>query len=175
MRRIFTAIAALALSATAASAQAPGSTLKFDAAEITVRDHLGVTGQPGMTGGVLRNGRYDLRNASMIDLIQAAYSITDPTLIFGGPSWVEYDRFDIAAKAPQGTSQQNLKLMLQTVLADRFQVKIHNDTRTVDGGFVLTLGKDKHKMKEASGPGTGCQPVPQTQPPAPGTVPLNLG
>ncbi|HXD73246.1 MAG TPA: TIGR03435 family protein [Vicinamibacterales bacterium] len=173
MRRVFTAVAALALAAGAAYAQPPGSSLKFDAAAISVRDHHGVTGQPGMTGGVLRNGRYDLRNASMIDLIATAYSVTDQSLILEGPSWVEYDRFDIAAKAPQGTSQPNLRLMLQSLLAERFQLKLHNDTRSVDGGFVLTLGKEKHKLKEASGPGGGCQPVPPPQPPPP--VPMNRG
>ena len=175
MRRVLAAVGFLALTTLsgAVSAQSPQNTQQFDAVTISVRDHHGVTGQPGMTGGVLRNGRYDLRNASMIDLISTAYGITDNTLIFGGPSWVEYDRFDIAAKAPQGTSPQNLKLMLQAALADRFQLKLHNDTRTVDGGYVLTLGKDKHKLKEAAGPGSGCQPVPPPTPPP--AVPLNVG
>jgi len=172
MRRALAAFGFVVMSG-AVYAQSPQTTQKFDAVDISVHDHHGVTGQPGMTGGVLRNGRYDLRNASMIDLVSTAYGITDPTLIFGGPSWVEYERFDIAAKAPEGTSPPNLRLMLQALLADRFQVKVHNDTRTVDGGYVLTLGKEKHKMKEASGPGSGCQPVPPPQPPP--AVPLNLG
>src|SRR5207253_11401458 len=103
-------------------------------------------------------------NASMVDLVATAYGITDPALIVGGPSWIEYDRFDIAAKAPQGTSQQDLRLMLQALLADRFQLKLHNDTREVDGGFVLSLGSGKHKLKEASGPGAGCQGSPPPQP-----------
>jgi uncharacterized protein (TIGR03435 family) len=171
MRRVLTAFASLVLSG-AVFAQAPQSTQKFDAADISLRLHTGITSQGGMTGGVLRGGRYDLRNASMVDLIAVAYSINDADLIVGGPNWIEYDRFDIAAKAPQETSPANVKLMLQSVLADRFQLKLHKDTLPM-AGHVLTLGKDKHKLREASGPGSGCRGTPPPQPPPP--VPVNRG
>src|SRR5437879_9090197 len=103
MRRVSTAVAALTLCASVVYAQTPGTTPKFDAADISVRVRTGTTGQPFGTGGVLRGGRYDLRNNTMVDLIAMAYSITDNDLIVGGPAWLERDRFDIAAKAPQGT------------------------------------------------------------------------
>ncbi len=173
MRRAFQAAALMALWSCAGWAQTPGNNPKFDAADISVRPHTGITGQPGITGGVLRGGRYDLRNGSMVDLIATAYSIQDNDLIVGGPSWIEYDRFDIAAKAPQGTSQENLRLMLQALLADRFGLKVHKDTRMMDGGFALTLGKDKHKLKEASGAGAGCNGTPPPNPPP--AVPVNRG
>jgi len=171
MRRILTALVLLSVSG-AASAQSPQSSQKFDAADISLRPHTGITSEGGMTGGVLRGGRYDLRNASMVDLIAVAYSINDQDLIVGGPNWVGYDRFDIAAKAPDGTSQPNLRLMLQALLADRFVLKVHNDSRPM-AGHVLTLGSGKHKLKEASGPGAGCQGSPPPQPPPP--VPINRG
>ena len=173
MRRVFSAVVVAVLVSTAGYAQTPQTTRKFDAADVSLRPHTGITSQGGMTGGVLRGGRYDLRNASMVDLIATAYNVTDPALIVDGPSWVEYDRFDIAAKAPQGAAQPDLRLMLQALLADRFQLKLHNDTRAMDGGFVLSLGKDKHKLKEATGPGNGCQGSPPPQPPPP--VPVNRG
>ena len=171
MRRVLTALAFLVLSG-AVSAQSPQNTQKFDAADISLRLKTGTTGQPNITGGVLRGGRYDLRNATMVDLIATAYSINDNELIVGGPAWLERNRFDIAAKAPQTTSPANVKLMLQTLLADRFKLALHKDTRPM-AGFVLTLGKDKHKLKEASGPGNGCQGSPPPQPPPP--VPVNRG
>jgi len=173
MRRVFSAVVVAVLVSTAGYAQTPQTTRKFDAADVSLRPHTGITSQGGMTGGVLRGGRYDLRNASMVDLIATAYNVTDPALIVDGPSWVEYDRFDLAAKAPQGAAQPDLRLMLQALLADRFQLKLHNDTRAMDGGFVLSLGKDKHKLKEATGPGNGCQGSPPPQPPPP--VPVNRG
>jgi uncharacterized protein (TIGR03435 family) len=171
MRRVLTAVALLALSG-AVSAQSPQNTQKFDAADISLRLKTGTTGQPNITGGVLRGGRYDLRNGTMVDFIATAYSVNDNDLIVGGPSWLERNRFDIAAKAPQGTSPANLKLMMQALLADRFKLVLHKDSRPM-AGFVLTLGKEKHKLREASGPGAGCQGSPPPQPPPP--VPINKG
>jgi len=65
-----------------------------------------------MSGGVLRNGRYDLRNATMVDLITTAYNV-QPDVVLGGPTWLETRRFDIVAKAPDGTRQDALRTMLQ--------------------------------------------------------------
>jgi uncharacterized protein (TIGR03435 family) len=172
MRRVLAALAVVVFGSGAGYTQTPGNTPKFDAADISVRARTGTTNQPVMTGGVLRGGRYDLRNATMVDLVATAYSITDRDLIVGGPAWLERDRFDIAAKAPQGTSPDNLRLMLQELLSDRFKLVTHKDARPM-GGYVLTLGKDKHKLKEASGPGSGCQGTPPPNPPPP--VPYNTG
>jgi uncharacterized protein (TIGR03435 family) len=146
--------------------------VKFAAADVSLRVRTGTTNQPTMTGGVLRGGRYDLRNATMLDLIATAYSISDRDLIFGGPAWLERNRFDIAAKAPQDTSNADVRLMLQGLLAERFKLVVHRDTRPTNG-YVLVVGKDKHKMKEATGPGAGCQGNPPPQPPPP--IPMNTG
>src|SRR5205085_8737256 len=121
MRQVFAA-AALVLCSGLGYAQAPANSPKFDAADISVRARTGTTNQPTMTGGVLRGGRYDLRNATMVDLISMAYGITDRDLVAGGPAWLERNRFDIAAKAPQGTSSPDVRRMLQNLLADRFKL-----------------------------------------------------
>jgi uncharacterized protein (TIGR03435 family) len=115
---------------------------------------------PPMTGGVLRGGRFDLRRATMLDLIRTAWSV-DPERIFGGPEWLEMDQFDIAAKAPQSTPNPTLKLMLRSLLEDRFHLQVHEDARPMPA-YVLTAGKGKPKLREASegGPG-GCQPEPE--------------
>src|SRR6185295_3351111 len=68
---------------------------------------------PYVRGGVLRGGRYDVRTASMVDLIRTAYGV-DGDKVQGGPSWLEMDRFDISAKAPANTPPETVKLMLQT-------------------------------------------------------------
>jgi uncharacterized protein (TIGR03435 family) len=172
MRRAVIALGVFALLSSAGSAQSPANAPKFDVADISLRFHTGTTNQPFVTGGVLRGGRYDLRNATMVDLIAAAYDITDHDLIVGGPAWLDRNRFDIAAKAPQGTSPDNVKLMLQTLLIDRFKLVSHKDSRPMSG-YTLTLGKDKHKLKEASGPGSGCQGNPPPNPPPP--IPINTG
>ncbi len=62
------------------------------------------------------------------------------------------------------------KLMLQSLLAERFQLKIHTDSRPM-AALVLTLGKGKPKLKEAEGKGFGCQNPPDQAPPQPGAIP----
>src|SRR3954463_7250390 len=111
MRQAFSALGAFFLLATGGYAQSAPATPAFEAADISVRARTGTTNQPTMTGGVLRGGRYDLRNATMIDLIAPAYSIPDRDLIAGGPPWLERNRFDIAAKAPQGTAPADVRRM----------------------------------------------------------------
>ena len=69
-----------------------------------------------ISGGVLRGTRYDLRKATMLDLIRIAYDV-NPEMVVGWPNWLEFDRFDIAAKAPANTSPATLHLMLQSLLA----------------------------------------------------------
>jgi uncharacterized protein (TIGR03435 family) len=140
----------------------------FDLAEIRV---LTGSARPYMSGGVLRDGRYDVRNATMVDLIGLAYGVeTDKVL--GGPNWLAADRFDVLAKAPPSTPPDTLKLMLQTLLADRFKLAVHTDSKPMPV-FVLTVGKGKPKIKEAEGSGnSGCQGVPQN--PEPDTVPYAL-
>jgi uncharacterized protein (TIGR03435 family) len=170
MKSALTLLAVVTL-ASPAFAQTAQNTQKFAAADISQRARTGTTNQPTMTGGVLRGGRYDLRNATMLDLIATAYSVGDRDLISGGPAWLERHRFDIAAKAPQDTSPANVKLMLQDLLAERFKLVIAKETRPTSG-FVLTVGKEKHKLKEATGPGAGCQGTPQPQPPP---VPMTIG
>ena len=107
----------------------------------------------------------------MLDLITAAFGVTQDN-IFGGPSWLEQSRFDISAVAPSGTRQDDVKPMLQALLADRFKLAVHNDTRPMPG-YALLPGKGPHKMKPASGDvSLGCQPAP-VAPPAPGVAPMN--
>src|SRR5262245_44329364 len=143
---------------------------QFEIADV----HTSVPGLfPEMAGGILREGRYEIRNATMVDLIKTAYGVPDEK-VSGGPDWLENDRFDVIAKAPAGTTAQTAKVMLQNLLSDRFKLTIHNDTKPVPA-FVLTVGKSGPKLKSASGSGpSGCRPQPQTQPPQPGAIPQQV-
>ncbi len=110
----------------------------------------------GATGG-----RYDLRNVTMLDLIQIAYEVDGDTIL-GGPSWLERDRYDVMGKAPNATPPPAVRLMLQAVLADRFQLVLHRSTEPLPG-YALNVGKGKPKLKEASGEGRGgCEFQPMT-------------
>lgn len=170
MMRVTAGLFLVALVSGVAFGQATEPAPSFTVADVHTSLH---TTNPNvyMTGGVLRSGRYDLRKATMVDLISTAWGI-DANRVLGGPSWLELDRFDIAAKAPANTSPDQVKLMLQGLLKERFKLAVHTDTKPA-AGFVLSMGKGKHKLKESDGSGnTGCEGVPQT--PAPGTIPYAI-
>src|SRR5580765_2797697 len=104
MRHALGAVGVLALFSVAVFGQAANtpttaaSSANFDVADVHVRAHSS-NPAPFMTGGVLRGGRYDLRNATMLNLISVAYE-ADPETVVGGPNWLDRNRFDIIAKAP---------------------------------------------------------------------------
>jgi len=117
-------------------------------------------------GGVLRAGKYVNRDATLLDLIEAAYGVTEDS-IAGGPGWLSSDVFDVIAKVPDGTTPAKANLMLRALLADRFRLVARNDTRPVPR-YVLTVAKGGSKLKAAAGSGSeDCQQVNQGPPPSP--------
>jgi uncharacterized protein (TIGR03435 family) len=117
-------------------------------------------------GGVLREGRYVNRDATMLNLIVAAYGVSEDS-VAGGPGWISNDLFDVVAKIPAGTTIATANLMLQTLLAERFHLVVRNDTRPVPR-YVLTVAKGGSKLKSAAGSdSSGCQQVQQPAAPAP--------
>jgi uncharacterized protein (TIGR03435 family) len=169
MMRAFAHISFVALLSGAAFGQSTPTKPAFQIADVHVSAHAR---NPTMQGGVFRSGRYELRQATMLDLIKTAYGV-DPETVVGGPSWLESDRFDVVAKAPPATSAETVNLMLQELLTDRFKLVVHKDMK-LGPRLVLTVGKGKPKMKETDGSGeAGCQGQPPT-PPSPDTIPLQV-
>jgi uncharacterized protein (TIGR03435 family) len=158
--RTLTALRFAVVLSGAAFGQATGTAPAFDIADV----HASASAANPfslVSGGFLRGGRYDLRKATMLDLIRIAYGV-DADKVVGGPSWLELDRFDISAKAPPTTPPETVNLMLQSLLADRFKLVLHKDTRPLPV-FALTMGKGKPKLKEADGSGEGgCRSQPQS-------------
>lgn len=134
----------------------------FEAANV----HLSAPiSNPYMSGGVLRGSRYAIRNATMVDLIKTAYGVNDRQVL-KGPAWLDSDRFDVIANAPPSTTPQMLMPMLQSLLADRFRLKLHHDTKPMPG-YVLKLGSGAPSLKAADGSGdSGCR-LPTVGPPSP--------
>jgi len=137
---------------------------QFDVADVHVSPTARGFGQN--FGGVLREGHYLNRDATMLELIQAAYGVSEDN-ISGGPGWIGLDLFDVIAKVPDGTTPATANLMLQTLLADRFGLVTHRGMQPVPR-YVLTVAKGGSKLKAASGSGNpSCQPVNQPSgPPA---------
>jgi len=130
--------------APAASSGAASTPATFELADVHVSAKATNT---FFTGGSLRGDRYILHNATMVDMISLAYGM-DGDNVLSGPAWLNFDRFDVTAHAPRTTSPDDVKLMLQTLLADRFHLVLHKDTHPVPS-YVLRVDKGGLKMKQA--------------------------
>jgi uncharacterized protein (TIGR03435 family) len=127
---------------------------KFEVADV----HVSPTahGFSQSFGGVLREGRYINRDATMLKLIEAAYGIPEDN-VAGGPGWVSSELFDVLAKVPDGTTPAEANLMLQGLLSERFGLVVHRGTHAVPR-YVLAVGKGGSKLQPSSGSETsGCQ------------------
>jgi uncharacterized protein (TIGR03435 family) len=62
-------------------------------------------------------------------LIEHAYSI-EPRELVGGPEWVRVERFDVVATSGIEVSQDRMRLMLRSLVADRFRLRVRGETRT---------------------------------------------
>jgi uncharacterized protein (TIGR03435 family) len=164
----FFSIAAAAFSQTT-STQNTATQTTFELADVRVS---APTANPYMRGAMLRHGIYEIRFATMLDLVRTAYGV-EAERVVGGPSWLENDRFDVFAKAPEGTTDDTAKPLLRALLADRFQLTVHNDTKPVPA-YAVKVGK-RPLLKSSDGSGeTGCQfgnMPPPPPPPSPGGPP----
>ncbi len=163
MLRMLRTSAAIACLFLAASAQTTAPPPAFTIADVHPSPRRT---NPYFRGGALKDGHYTLRDATMVDLIARAYNV-DPVNVQGGPSWIEFDRYDIFAKAPVATSQDAASPMLRALLADRFKLAVHTDIK-LSPAFVLSAGKTP-KLKQSDGSGQeGCDYIqpPKDAPPA---------
>jgi uncharacterized protein (TIGR03435 family) len=99
------------------------------------------------------NDNFSATNITLLALMQWAYGMPE-SQILEGPSWLSSTRFDIQAKDDFGdqvkslTSNQVSELkrrMVQALLADRFQLKLHTETRTLPA-YDLVLAKGGSKL-----------------------------
>jgi uncharacterized protein (TIGR03435 family) len=108
----------------------------------------------------------------MLDLIRMAYNV-DPERVSGGPTWLEWDRFDVFAKAPERSNAEGRRQMLQSLLTERFGLKTHEGTAPLPA-WALTAKKGQ--LKESDGEGdSGCKFIPPAGGgPQPGGGPIQI-
>ena len=101
-------------------------------------------------------GRFVTHNVSLKRLIANAYNIDDDQVL-GGPKWVESDGWDINAKIPEEFSKakpEQIRLMIADLLATRFHLTVHQESRQV-AGYSLVLVAPAPKMMPANDGGSG--------------------
>ena len=80
------------------------------------------------TAGVRIDGsQVRMSNFSLKDAVAAAYRVKFNQVV--GPDWISSQRFEFSAKLPDGGSPTEVPAMLQALLGDRFQLKVHRETR----------------------------------------------
>jgi len=133
--------------------QSSDSAPSFEAADVHVSAK---TTNQFTRNGQVHGGRYEIKTATMVDLIRFAYGF-DNDKILEGPNWLELDRFDVTAKVPPDTSSDAQKQMLQSLLSDRFKLAVRKENRPLPT-YALVAGK-KPLLKEAAGSEeNGCRP-----------------
>jgi uncharacterized protein (TIGR03435 family) len=120
-----------------------------------------------MRGGAPRDGRYELRGATMVDLIRTAYAV-DADKVVGGPHWLELDRFDVIARVPASATRDSVRPMLQALLKERFGLTVRQEVADV-AGYALVRGADPKLRASAGGAAIPCQQQLQAPPPSAGT------
>jgi uncharacterized protein (TIGR03435 family) len=109
------------------------------------------TGPAGHSGWHTRTAYMVINNQSLKELAATAYHF--PTdRVSGGPKWVDSDRFDIEARAAGPAKDPEMLIMLQSLLAERFQLATHRETKILPG-YALTLAKDGLKIRPDEGEG----------------------
>src|SRR5580692_8281973 len=112
----------------------------------------------------ISNQRFDMRNATIFDMIEFAYRLGEQdddrenAAIVGGPTWIDFDRFDISAMIPSlkppalragpadtanppENPTDQMRPVMRRVLAERFHLKYHTEDRPLPG-FLVTVAKD---------------------------------
>jgi uncharacterized protein (TIGR03435 family) len=84
-----------------------------------------------------------MRNVTLLDCLVFAYGVTEQQV--SGPDWISTDRFDIAASTSDPASRDELKRMLQPLLADRFKLALHRDTKDLPA-YALVVSKSGPKL-----------------------------
>jgi uncharacterized protein (TIGR03435 family) len=102
-------------------------------------------------------GRFHFPFNSLKMLISTAYKLK-PFEILDGPSWIASNRYDVEAKsADPKPTDADFRLMMQNLLADRFKLKTHKETRELPM-FSLVVAKGTSKLRPT--PEGGCAPIP---------------
>jgi uncharacterized protein (TIGR03435 family) len=113
--------------------------------------------------GCAAPGAADTTNVPMRVLLGFAYNLQDSRVI-GGPDWLGTIRFDVAAKAEGSPPADQIRLMVQSMLADRLKLAVHREKRETQV-YEMTAAKSGLKLEPAAA--GSCQILDRDHPPAP--------
>jgi uncharacterized protein (TIGR03435 family) len=147
----------LAIAESLALSQSPNpAKLEFEVASVRLAKPepgkvliVGLRGGPGTSDPT----HVSIENYWMFLLIQEAYHIDTNRLVMSGPG----DRYTVTANLPPGTTKEQYRVMLQNLLAERFKMQAHHETREMPI-YEMTLAKNGPPLKQHSGGGVASVP-----------------
>jgi uncharacterized protein (TIGR03435 family) len=123
--------------------------LRFEAASVKGVE-ASLPGGPSRTivggPGTSRPGQIAYNEQSLKNLVFLAYAV--PFYQLSTPDWMDEEYFNVVAKIPAGASKDDVRVMLQNLLAERFRLKVHRETREMQG-YALTVGSNGAKLKQS--------------------------
>ena len=144
MRRFFVLL--IVLAATTLQAQRP----TFDVA--TIKRNNSANEAAAVHGN---GGRLEVVNNPLRNIIRNAWNLQSFQIV-GGPSWIDSERWNILAKA-EGNPGMQMMLMVQNLLADRFRLVAHKETREMPI-YALTFARADHSLgPKLHASATDCQ------------------
>jgi uncharacterized protein (TIGR03435 family) len=130
------------------------------------------------SGDDVSPGRLKIQCDTVQDLIKGAYGVfkngvPQPLQISGGPAWINSDHYDIEAKAEGGLRAEQMGPMIQSLLEDRFKLRVHREMRELPV-YELTVAKSGLKLQPLKEACISRDPMSPPSPPAPGQKPPNF-
>jgi uncharacterized protein (TIGR03435 family) len=134
----------------AACGQTPNPAVAFEVASVKPAPPIdpgrGFTfGSRGGGVGSVDPTRYTCSNCTLMMLLTEAYDIKPYQL--SGPGWMNTDLYEISAKVPQGATREQVRVMIQNLLAERFKLTLHHEQREMQA-YELVVAKGGPKFTE---------------------------
>lgn len=120
-------------------AQTPAPARRFEVASIKPNTSNSTYSRTNSDRGTLF-----IENNTLLTLVRQAYGVREFAIV--APAWLSGERFDISAKFSEATTREDRRLMMQTLLAERFHLRVHRETREMQG-FALIVAKKGPKIQ----------------------------
>ncbi len=132
-----------------AFAQAPPARLEFEVTSVKAAPPI-VAGPGHVSIGMHIDGaQVHFDGFALKDYIRMAYRVKPYQVM--GPDWIDSQRFQIDAKLPAGATREQVPEMLQALLADRFHLKFHNESKEFPV-YALEVAPGGTKLKDVTDP-----------------------
>ncbi len=139
----------LQIAALAVAAQVSSFAAQVSSFEVASVKPVNPPAGPHVVSLILNHGRLNIEAAELRQIVGLAYAV-QRVRVLGGPGWADSDQFDITAKAESAdATRDEIRAMLQRLLAERFKLVVHRETKEVPA-YSLVLAKSGSKLKVAA-------------------------